>query len=258
MSNLTGPFHTARGAEGLPLSNLLDILYIREHPGMKGRSIVLLALVGLLALAGRGSADLITVQYTALVKTVSGPTLGLNPALDTPVSGSFTYNTATPDSLPADPVRGRYLHTAGGGFTMQILGTTITGSEIPLVQVNNNLAGAVDEFRFNDGPDALGGTSGVMSVNGVLNSNARVSLVMVDSSQTAFSSDALPLAFPTQLQSSPHTFAISDLATGNVILLQFGTLTQAPTAVPAPSGLALCLPVLAFGWCWLRRRAKGK
>jgi hypothetical protein len=211
----------------------------------------LLAVLAQLAALGAVRADLITLQFTGRVTTVSGDPLGLSPALNTSVTGSFVYDTSTSDTDPGDPVRGVYPHT-NGGFSLTIGPDTLTGSSTPLVRVNNDLGGVSDEFRFNDGPG--------MSLGGVLNANARLDFVIVDGSPPdALSSDALPTVFPFT-PANPHTLAISDASQfGEVILIQFDTLAQVqgPTAVPEPSCVALGI-LSSLGALWYARRRRAR
>jgi hypothetical protein len=196
--------------------------------------IVTLASVALTAASPyRVAAEQVTVEYSAFIATVAGNPFGLDASARlAPVSGSFTYETSTPDTLPGDPLRGEYPHKAGGGFTAEFLGLVMTGSATPLVQVENF---TTDVFRYVDG-----GSGRVMSLGGVPNPNLGLFIAFVDSFGAAFSSDALPSTFPFAQPplggppvTFPHTFTLTD---GNgTLLLQLSSLTQQPAVVvPEP------------------------
>jgi hypothetical protein len=145
----------------------------------------------------------VTVEFVARVATSSGTAFGLSVPMDTEVTGSFTYDTSTPDTNVSES-RGDYYHTAGA-FTASITGfaTVITGSSTPLVRVENL---SVDTFRFNDGPD-MGGT---MAINAQDDPDVQVGISVTDGSGTAFPNDDLPAFFPFDFTQMPHTFSLKD------------------------------------------------
>jgi hypothetical protein len=161
------------------------------------------------------------------------------------VTGHFTYDTSTPDVNVADPTRGYYPHSAGGGFMASFLGTVVTGSATPYVRIENLSS---DTFRFSDGLLASP-AGGMMSVNGSPDNSVRVGMGFTASS--AFTSDALPvdLAFAHPPLANPvafpHTFVIEDGA--GRLLLQMSTLN----VVPEPSAAALV--ALGLAAAFLRR-----
>jgi len=127
----------------------------------------------------------VTVDFTATVYTVVGTPFGIDPTFGTEVTGSFTYETTTPDSN-GDPALGDYPHELGGAFSavVQGHGMTIIGSATPYAQVENLTP---DTFRFVDGPRPVGLYGGVMSANGVLDSTIRLFIAITDGAGTSFS-----------------------------------------------------------------------
>lgn len=198
------------------------------------------AFMAMLGSVQTASADLIQINYTAKVTTQSGNPFGFSSSiLNTSVSGFFTYNTGTVDILPGDPQRGDYPHTAGGAFFVNILGTTISGSATPYIQIENLNP---DTFRFIDGVRPVGPTGGVMLLNGIAAPDADLTIAMTDASGAAFGNDSLPTLFPfaqppltTSTINFPHTFSLSD--NNGTLLLQFDSLS----AVPEPSTMMLSL-----------------
>jgi hypothetical protein len=212
-----------------------------------------LAAVALLAGVGPAAAQPVTIQYSGTVVTVSGTPFGFTSAVRTaPITGSFTYDTRTADTSPADTTRGNYPHTTfPGAFSAVIQGTSFTGSATPFAQVENLNP---DTFRFEDGPSNGGG---IMSVNGTPNALAALFIAMTDSAGGAFSSDALPATFPfaqpplvngSNVPQYPHTFSLSD--NNGTLLMQLNSINIQP--VPEPSSLVLVL--VGPGLMALRRR----
>lgn len=196
------------------------------------------------------SAEQVTIQYQATVKTVVNSFLGYTVAMDTPVSGVFIFDTSLPDSNVSDINRGRYLHAGTGGFTAQFqaldgsnpVAITIHGSGSPRVDVEW-FPSFNDTWRYSDGMPNYG----TMTVNG--SPNADVDLGFSMSQAVFFASDAntnpWPLAtFPSVTN---HTFVLED-SNGRILL----GITSA-TVVPEPVTLAIGLPLLMSG-CLSRRR----
>lgn len=236
--------------------NVNRFTHRREETAMRTAFRVLTWATGVLVMAAGAcpaAAELVTVEYTAYIATVGGNPFGLDASARlAPVRGSFTYDTSTPDTLPADPQRGDYPHSAGGAFTAEFLGLVITGSPTPFVQIEDFTLGTfkTDVFRYFDG-----GSGRVMSLGGVPNPNVGLFIAFVDSSGNAFASDALPETFAFGQPplagppvSFPHTFSLSD--SGGTLLLQLDSLTQQVAVIPEPASALLLLAaavVLAAG-----------
>jgi len=171
------------------------------------------------------SCNAVTISFNGEVATVAGTPLGLDSTARTsPVSGSFSYSPCAADTRPTDPQRGEYDHGAGGDFTFAVSGLTVTGSGHPLVKVEDLNP---DTFRYLDGPQILDKDKAwrQMSLDGTPNPDLKVSLSITDGTGAAFSSDALPKAFPMlAIGSYTHTFSVRD--GGGTLLMQLTSLTQ--------------------------------
>ena len=192
-------------------------------------------------------ADLIQVNYTASISTVSGTPFGQVFTNGTPVTGFFTYDTSTPDVNPTAN-RGYYPHSANGAFEARFVGNTLSGSPTPYVQVEDFLAPVPDTWRFIDGPRTVGPQGGIMSWNGAPNADAQLTIAITDPTGTVFSNDMQPAVFPfldaVPPFNWPHTFFISD--PNGSLNLQFSTV-----AIPEPSSALLLLT--GMGLVLLRR-----
>src|SRR6185436_9040792 len=125
------------------------------------------ALVAVLAAAQTAVAERISVYYEAEAATVVDTPLGLEIPRLTVVTGTFTFDTSTPDALPDDHDDGDYYHDGDGAFTATFLGHTLTGSATPLVEIRK----VSSTFRFVDGPGTFDDEGGIMSVDGVPDEN---------------------------------------------------------------------------------------
>lgn len=176
-------------------------------------------------------AALVTALYEARAATVTGTPFGLTVPLNTIITGYITYNTDTPDSAPALN-HGRYLHTTGGGFEANVLGTIVSGSPTPEHEVV-----VQSTFRIWDGPTR----GGIMSLNGVPDPDVNLFMVVVPHDTSVLPTDELAdpfFDFSFGVLGDPHTFQIQDDQGG--ILMQINEFTPlAGTAVPEPSTYVL-------------------
>ena len=188
-----------------------------------------LLMIGLTWVGGLGwvRAELVSLDYVATVKTVTGTPFGLTLPLGTEVRGFFTYQTTAADSN-ASVQRGDYVHNPGSAFAARLPGTTVTGSGMAFLQVEDLTS---DTFRFIDGPEILN-RAGTMLRDGNADSSIALSLAITDTSGTAFANDSLPTTFPAKLGAftgavppdPAHTFRLAD-GSGSV-LFQFKSLVQ--------------------------------
>lgn len=194
---------------------------------MIGRT-VLSCICVLAACCGSAVALPVTVTFQGTIQTVSGTPFGLTSAVQTqPVSGSFTYESATADT-DVSATRGLYSHAGGGAFLVNVPGKGIAGSAIPRVVIENFNP---DTFRFVDG---LPNGQGPMSVNSFPDTSIGLQLAITDNSGAVFNSDALPVSFPFTYTGGgtypyPHTFMLND-ATGTM-LIQFTNVTPEPASL---------------------------
>jgi hypothetical protein len=162
------------------------------------------------------------VSFQGTVVTVAQMPLGLDSSVrSTPVSGSFSYDPCAAQALPNDPQRGRY-PAAGIALSLSVAGHALSGSGMAYVEVEDLNP---DTFRFEDGVRPLDTTIRVMTFDGQAAPKVSASIAITDASGAAFSSNALPAAFPLlNIASYPHTFSVSD--PGGTLLLQLSSMTQ--------------------------------
>ena len=166
-------------------------------------------LVSLLGSVGTVEAERITVYYEAEAATVVDTPLGIEVPRLTVVTGTFTFETSTPDVLPADPDAGDYPHDSGnGGFTAHFLDHELIGSATPLIQIRP----LTDTFRFLDGPGFFGDAGGIMSIDGTPDED--IELTFSAGTETDMLNDSLINPFPDydfdSFVGTPHTFSIED------------------------------------------------
>jgi len=153
-------------------------------------------------------AEQISVYYEAEAATVVDTPFGLEVPRLTPVTGTFTFQTSTPDALPDDPDNGDYYHESGGAFTASFLDHTLTGSATPLIEIRS----VSDTFRFIDGPGTFGDEGGVMALDGVPDED--IELWFSASTETDMVDDSLINPFPDydfeSFVGTPHTFKLAD------------------------------------------------
>ena len=166
---------------------------------------------------------LVTLDFTGEAVTISGTPLGFDSTVRMMrVSGTLAYDLRVGDSQPADPLRGRYLHTAANPsqFTFKIAERTITGSGFALVQTENLNP---DTFRFVDGPQ-IGGITRILKVDGVNHPDLDL-WIAISNDGTLLTSDAQPSPFPViNIATTAHTFYLMD--DGGTLLMQLDTLVQ--------------------------------
>jgi hypothetical protein len=164
---------------------------------------------------------LVTLQFTGTVATVAGTPLGLDAsARTTAVSGTLAYDLRTPDARPADPRRGRYEHGGASRFTFTVMGRSVDGSGLAIVQTEDL---DPDTFRFIDGPQN-DGVVRIMKLNGTAAPALELWIAITDGAGGLLASDALPNPFPSMnIGSTPHTFSLKDA--GGTLLVQLDSLT---------------------------------
>lgn len=191
------------------------------------------------------TAETVRFDYVATVQTVSGTPFGQTVPRLTEVTGFFQYDSTTADANLLSDQRGDYPHDAGGGFTANFLDLEVSGSSTPTVQVED--IRIIDTLRYFDGPRSVGKEGGVMSFNGVADSDIEL-LLAISPGVDVWTSDSLPDSFPFAFDpwpafGYPHTFSLRD--DEGTMLMQFQSISEA-TSVPEPSGLKIFVGLSAL------------
>lgn len=122
-------------------------------------------------------AENVCHNFTGTVTFVSGTPFGLSPTSGDSVEGNFTYDTSLPPAYDDGSVAG-YIQPAPSGMSVTISGFTLQSTGDASYQMLDNAYGV----------DNLNGFFGV--------SEGSTSLYLADTSQTVFSSTALPPSLP--------------------------------------------------------------
>lgn len=191
-------------------------------------------IASLLAVPAQGRAAVLTVQWTARALTIVKKPFGLTVPYDTPVTGYFTFDTATADS-DISSIRGAYQHDGNAGFLAKVLGSEITGSLTPFYEVDLDANPTLDTFRIVDGPRTVGSEGGVMAFNGVDDSTIQLFVAI---SEDVFTDDGLKDPFPLYdfgFLGTPHTFSLAD--SQGTMLLQIDSVKEAACGDPNGGGV---------------------
>ena len=187
-------------------------------------------------MSGVAQATLITFNFEG---AVVGASSFLNPPIsqNTPIKGSYTFESTTPDLLPGNLIVGRY---ALSDFSVSLLGTvgkTYTMGPVGdrIIEVTNSSS---DAYRVNlarielDQPQALVGDS----INGFAPRAFQFSIAGTD----LFTNDSLPLA-PPSLGTILHPFTMTFFrnGVGGLESVQASGRLTSLTAVPLPGALLL-------------------
>ena len=190
-----------------------------------------------LSVSGVAQASLITFSFEG---TVAGASSFLNPPISpsTPIKGSYTFESTTPDLLPGNLVVGRY---ALSGFSVSLLGTvgkTYTMGPVGdrIIEITN--LSSSDAYRVNlarvelDQPQALVGDS--------INGFAPRTFEFTISGTDLFTNDSLPLAPPSLgTVLNPFTMTFFRNGFGGLETVQASGRLTSLTAVPLPGALLL-------------------
>ena len=174
------------------------------------------------------SCAAVTLAFTGTAVTISKTPLGFDDSLrGSAVTGTLAYRPCLADKSPDDPRRGVYEHQGGGAFSLSVGGKSVTGSESPVLHVED-YTGA-DTFRWLDGPQLADKdkTLRVMKLDGVRDPALKVTFAVTDGAGSALSGDRAPTNFPypdLATKKYPHTFSVVD--GGGTLLLQLSSLEQ--------------------------------
>ncbi len=141
-----------------------------------------------------------------------------------PVSGSFTYNSSTPDVLPGDPMWGLYANPIQN-MTVKVGNYTATfspGSSV--MQVINN-PGLGDTFKVT----LNGFTSSPATVNGLTPTTFEMELV--NPSGNVFANDHLPTTPPSLSSFASNQWRLVFSGVGNRVQGALTSLVPLPAAV---------------------------
>ena len=168
-----------------------------------------------------GRAELVTVEYEAEVKTVTGEPFGMTVPRLTLVRGFFTYDSDTPDKSPADAMRGSFVPVVNWGFRAEFLDKVITDSGMAIA--STNLFGS-PTLSLNDGGNRSG--RGIMRINGTPDADIEFGLAISGEAKD-LPSDQLPanFTFNPPPSGAPHTFVLKD--DSGTMLLGFLSFQQA-------------------------------
>src|SRR3954471_20458305 len=214
----------------------------------------LLFLVGILfALAIPSSATTIKFAFAGYVTDVSA----LDPnspfpqpvEFGTPFSGTYTFDSGSPDLIPGDPQTGTYSSSGGVfGMTLSLAGVDLAYGGV-FVSVGNDYPGPQDQYFAsyfeNPTPDKPTGVE--------------LSVRLLDFTGLALSNDGLPLDAPNLAAFQFNTLFFTDsfLEADGVTIdqVELGGQITSLTTVPEPSSAFLLFTGLAVVGLILLHRA---
>lgn len=142
----------------------------------------------------------VAVDFEAVLEGVDGLPWGISAdQVGATATGSFWYDATTGDQSGADEAYGLYNAGGMGGFSLELEGVVVEGSNTPAVETWNTTG---DHFYFIDGddPPMLGlyedAQTGVLTVDGEEDPALTLRLSFLDETGTAVDDDGLHDPFP--------------------------------------------------------------
>jgi hypothetical protein len=193
--------------------------------------------ISLFALSSHGHAEERTFVFSGVVSEVPASLAG-SFAIDDPITGQYTFDTEAADQSPENPNLGRYIFSVSS-FEMSI-GT------YDLINVGDGDIGVEDNFEDQDAYRAVSFAAGdpIVSLEPQV-----IALQLMDSTQTVFSSDALPVDPPDPQDFDSREITIDFFDTGFARLV--GSLKT--LRVPEPSTGWMMMMLMGSVFMWRRK-----
>lgn len=176
-----------------------------------------------------------TFNFTGTISGVASDDLGLGVSVGTPITGSYTFDSAAADSNPSPGTASYQMTGSPYGFTALILGQVFGTADFLAVNVVNN--NPDDEYGV------LGCAGGLVGCSESGATYVVFNWLLTDSSNAAFSSPALPVTPPSLGGFQTNFFELDVLTEAGAFESVQGSITslvRAPTAaVPEPATLLL-------------------
>jgi hypothetical protein len=203
---------------------------------------VLVAVLASLPVAA-SHAGFVTYSFTGTVTLVSQPAPYSLPVFTgSSVSGSFSYDLASPDLSPS-PDYGRYDGASPPGFGVDFTTANAFATAGFVVAVTLDPIAPFHELEVF--------TSTGVAVDGLVQPSAELYLRFRDSTATAFGSDSLPPPTLTIADFDSATGLLRDVSTGAIIEFRIDSLS----GVPSPGAIVAMGFGGVFGGGFRRRRS---
>lgn len=185
--------------------------------------------------ASTAAGDLITFTFAGHITRLEGDVdfLGGSIPVGAPFSGIYTFESTTPDSLPSDPTRGRYVNTITS-FVVHIGPHSLSPNG-----VDNDISVLDDFDSYEDGYKLQERTTQI------LGRDVWVTMLLTDTSMTAFETDSLVTVPPDLTTFDENVFLLA------ISPVTFSIAGEIESIVPEPNSLVFS--VLA-SFVWVIRR----
>jgi hypothetical protein len=169
------------------------------------------------------NASIVTFDFSGTVSQVPVDEVFGDIADGTVFSGSFSFDTSTPDLLPGDPATGSFIVSLPAEMTVLIGTHMFSASDSLNIGVLNSF---VDQYSV-----LASGLSGDLTME----------LFLQDNSGTVFTSDGLPLSPPPMDSFTQKDFHLDEIFPAGELQVdgQLTALTGPTVPEPSPGGLTL-------------------